>query len=242
MKIQKILPISMACLFFAASVHAQEPVKALLNPQQVTDLFIKTLVHTDATAMKALNEYQRPARAEAGNSGDFIDIEKMQETDRIYADHLAPKFLANMKLTVEEQKALLPDTVALLQSVRDAQKRTVCTTGEAKPQTEGVRQGVVSILVPFACKAVNPTEKVTAMMRRPQRIDDLRLYELSSRIRVEGLLLLSTSTLDLDFLAFLSKEKAAGRTYSSQALAKQVFSQAGVVAPPDSLTGEKTYV
>ena len=166
MKIQKILPISMACLFFAAGVHSQEPVKAPLNPQQVTDLFIKTLVHTDATAMKALNENQRPARAEAGNSGDFIDIEKMQETDRIYADHLAPKFLANMKLTVEEQKALLPDTVALLQSVRDAQKRTVCTTGEAKPQTEGVRQGVVSILVPFACKAVNPTEKVTAMMRR----------------------------------------------------------------------------
>ena len=81
-------------------------------------------------------------------------------------------------------------------------------------------------------------DQVTAMMRRPQRIDDLRLYELSSRIRVEGLLLLSTSALDLDFLAFLSREKAAGRTYSSQALAKQVFSQAGVVAPPESLIFE----
>ena len=79
-------------------------------------------------------------------------------------------------------------------------------------------------------------DQVTAMMRRPDRTDDLRLYELSSRIRVEGLLLLSTSTLDLDFLAFLSREKAAGRTYSSQALAKQVFSQAGVVAPPESPT------
>lgn len=81
-------------------------------------------------------------------------------------------------------------------------------------------------------------DQVTAMMRRPQRIDDLRLFELSRRIRMEGLLLLSTSTLDLDFLAFLSKEKAAGRTYSSQALAKQVFSQAGVVAPPESLNSE----
>ena len=81
-------------------------------------------------------------------------------------------------------------------------------------------------------------DQVTAMMRRPDRTDDLRLYELSSRIRVEGLLLLSTSSLDLDFLAFLSREKAAGRTYSSQALAKQVFSQAGVVAPPESLNSE----
>ena len=81
-------------------------------------------------------------------------------------------------------------------------------------------------------------DQVTAMMRRPHRIDDLRLYELSNRIRVEGLSLLSTSTLDLDFLAFLGREKAAGRTYSSQALAKQVFSQAGVVAPPESLNSE----
>lgn len=81
-------------------------------------------------------------------------------------------------------------------------------------------------------------DQVTTMMRRPDRTDDFRLYQLSSRIRVEGLLLLSTSTLDLDFLAFLSREKAAGRTYSSQALAKQVFSQAGVVAPPESLIFE----
>lgn len=79
-------------------------------------------------------------------------------------------------------------------------------------------------------------DQVNAMMRWPDRASDLRLHELSCRIRVEGLLLLSTSTLDLDFLAFLSREKAAGRTYSSQALAKQVFSQAGVVAPPESPT------
>lgn len=79
-------------------------------------------------------------------------------------------------------------------------------------------------------------DQVTAMMRRPERANDLRLFELSNRIRVEGLSLLSTSTLDLDFLAFLGREKAAGRTYSSEALAKQVFSQAGVVAPPESPT------
>ena len=91
----------------------------------------------------------------------------------------------------------------------------------------------------FSAQRLNAAhDQVAAMMRRPLAIDDSRLYELSNRISVEGRLLLSTSTLDLDVLAFLSKEKAAGRTYSSQALAKQVFSQAGVVAPPDSLTGE----
>lgn len=95
----------------------------------------------------------------------------------------------------------------------------------------------------FSAQRLNSAhDQVMAMMRRPDRTDDLRLYELSSRIRVEGLLLLSTSTLDLDFLAFLSREKAAGRTYSSQALAKQVFSQAGVVAPPESPTHRITPV
>ncbi|WP_284335042.1 hypothetical protein [Comamonas sp. NoAH] len=89
----------------------------------------------------------------------------------------------------------------------------------------------------FSAQRINAAhDQVTAMMRRPDRANDLHLYELSNRIRLEGLLLLSTSTLDLDFLAFLSKEKAAGRTYSSEALAKQVFSQAGVVAPPESPT------
>lgn len=91
----------------------------------------------------------------------------------------------------------------------------------------------------FSAQRLNAAhDQVTAMMRRPNRIDDLRLYELSSRISVEGHLIMATSTLDLDFLAFLSREKAAGRTYSSQALAKQVFSQAGVVAPPESLNSE----
>ena len=61
------------------------------------------------------------------------------------------------------------------------------------------------------------------------------LYTLR-KLRMEAQQIIAESTLDLDFLAFLSKEKAAGRTYSSEALAKQVFSQAGVVAPPESPT------
>lgn len=91
----------------------------------------------------------------------------------------------------------------------------------------------------FSAQRLNTArEQIDAMMRRPSKVDDSRLYELSNRVSVEGHLLLSTSTLDLDFLAFLSREKAAGRTYSSQAFAKQVFSQAGVVAPPESLKTE----
>lgn len=77
-----------------------------------------------------------------------------------------------------------------------------------------------------------------ALMQCCDRSDDLRLYQLYNRICVEARAILDSSTLDLDFMAFQGREKAAGRTYSSQALAKQVFSQAGVVAPPESLKSE----
>ena len=77
-----------------------------------------------------------------------------------------------------------------------------------------------------------------ALMQSPVRADDYRVFQLFGRIHAEARVLMADSTLDLDFLAFLSREKAAGRTYSSEALAKQVFSQAGVVAPPESLKSE----
>lgn len=76
------------------------------------------------------------------------------------------------------------------------------------------------------------------LMQVCDRRDDERLFELFFRMGVEARSILDYSTLDLDLMAFLSVEKAAGRTYSSQALAKQVFSQAGVVAPPESLKSE----
>lgn len=67
---------------------------------------------------------------------------------------------------------------------------------------------------------------------------DLRMYELSQKLRTEAHYYITGSTLDVDFMAFLSREKAAGRTYSSELLARSVFSQAGVVAPPESLKTE----
>lgn len=69
-------------------------------------------------------------------------------------------------------------------------------------------------------------------------LTDMRLYELSQKLRTEAHYYITSSTLDIAFLAFLSRERAAGRTYSSEQEARSVFSQAGVVAPPESLKTE----
>lgn len=71
---------------------------------------------------------------------------------------------------------------------------------------------------------------------------DFRLYELSQKLRTEAHYLITSNTVDAAFAGFLSREKAAGRVYSSEAHARQVFSQAGVVAPPESLiSGTKRF-
>lgn len=77
-----------------------------------------------------------------------------------------------------------------------------------------------------------------SMTARPERHEDAALYLVESRLATEAYSILSASTLDLDFLAFLGQERAAGRIYLDEACARQVFSQAGVVAPPESLNSE----
>ena len=80
-------------------------------------------------------------------------------------------------------------------------------------------------------------------MRYPTGVQtDARLYELAQKLRTEAHYLITAGTADVDFMAFLSREKAAGRTYSSELLARSVFSQAGVVAPPESLNPETLHV
>lgn len=69
-------------------------------------------------------------------------------------------------------------------------------------------------------------------------LTDMRLYELSQKLRTEAHYYITSSTLDMDFLAWMARERAAGRTYSSEQEARSVFSQAGVVAPPESLKTE----
>lgn len=71
---------------------------------------------------------------------------------------------------------------------------------------------------------------------------DLYAQGVLDKARTEAFYYITHSTLDLDFLGFLSREKAAGRTYSSELLARSVFSQAGVVAPPESLNPETLHV
>ena len=80
-------------------------------------------------------------------------------------------------------------------------------------------------------------------MRHPAGVQtDARLYELAQKLRTEAHYLITAGTLDVDFVGFLSREKAAGRTCSSELLARSVFSQAGVVAPPESLNPETLHV
>lgn len=80
-------------------------------------------------------------------------------------------------------------------------------------------------------------------MRNPTGVQtDARLYELAQKLRTEAHYLITAGTADVDFMGFLSREKAAGRTYSSELLARSVFSQAGVVAPPESLNPETLHV
>lgn len=69
-------------------------------------------------------------------------------------------------------------------------------------------------------------------------LTDIRLYELSQKLRTEAHYYITSSTLDMDFIAWMARERAAGRTYSSEQEARLVFSQAGVVAPPESLKTE----
>lgn len=73
-------------------------------------------------------------------------------------------------------------------------------------------------------------------------LTDMRLYELSQKLRTEAHYYITSSTLDIDFLAWMARERAAGRTYSSEQEARLVFSQAGVVAPPESLKTETLHV
>lgn len=76
-------------------------------------------------------------------------------------------------------------------------------------------------------------------MRYPTGVQtDARLFELSQKLRTEAHYYITSSTLDMDFLAWMARERAAGRTYSSEQEARLVFSQAGVVAPPESLKTE----
>lgn len=68
---------------------------------------------------------------------------------------------------------------------------------------------------------------------------DQHVFEVETALRAYAVEYIDLACQDLDYHAFLSREAAAGRRFSS-AFAKGGFCQAGVVAPPDSLMDEKT--
>lgn len=162
MRYSKPLLASIISIGLTAAAQAQQP----LSPQQVTELFVKTLVHTDAEAMQLLNNYQQPVRDANHSEGPFIDIEKMLETDAIYAEHLSKNVLRQVKLSDEDKAVLKPQVVAMLQAIRDGQKRTVCTMGAVTPVTEGLHKGYKTVTVDFECKVIDPKEKITVVLRR----------------------------------------------------------------------------
>lgn len=162
MRYSKSILASIISISLTAAAQAQEP----LSPVQVSELFFKTLIQTDAQAMAALNAYQQPVRDANHSEGPFINIEKMLETDAIYAEHLSKNVLRQVKLSDEDKVALKPQVVAMLQAIRDGQKRTVCAMGEVTPVTEGVHKGYKTVTVDFECKVINPKEKITVVLRR----------------------------------------------------------------------------
>ena len=158
--------ITLRLLTVAALAATGTATAATQSPEAVTDLFLRTLVHADPAAMKSLNDYTRPARVANKAAGDFINIPETLEADKDYAKELAPVFLEQLKLSDADKAALEPTVVKFMQSIRDAQKRTVCTTGKAEPITEGVPKKMLAVSVPFECKVANPPEKLKAFLQR----------------------------------------------------------------------------
>lgn len=151
---------------FLLASHAQAQTQETMAPPAIADLFIKMLVHTDPVAMQALNDYQRPERRATGNQNDFVDVAQMLETDRIYAEHIAKIFMKKLSLEEADKQVLQPDVVALFQSLRNAQKRTVCQTGDVKPLEGGRYPQIETITVAYTCKAVQPPERITGFLKR----------------------------------------------------------------------------
>lgn len=111
-----------------------------------------------------------------------------------------------------------------------------------------VQSGAGMLIGPFEPRMSDPARRIVRcaahirmFMQTPEKSAwfDEHMYEVETALRGYAADYISQACQDLDFYAFLSREAAAGRRFSS-AFAKGGFCQAGVVAPPDSLMGEKT--
>lgn len=162
MKANTLRVLAIATLTAVSTVHAATK----QSPEAVTDLFLRTLIQVDPAAMKSLNDYTRPVRAAHKLPGDFIDIPETLQSDKDYAKDLAPVFLDQLNLSDADKAALEPTVLKFMQSVRDAQKRSVCATGKVEAVTEGVPKNALAVIVSFECKVANPPEKLKGFLQR----------------------------------------------------------------------------
>lgn len=151
-------------LALAAATSAQASVS--LTPQQVSELYFKTLLQTDVAAMTELNANLQPARNSVGRKGVFIDIDEMLKADASFTEELAVQVMEQLKLSKNEKAALKPNVLAWFQAVRDAQKRISCTFGAVRPVTQGVAAGYKMVTVDFYCMVVNLRERVNEVLER----------------------------------------------------------------------------
>lgn len=165
MKANTLRTLALAALAMTGSAYAAP--KA--SPEAVTDLFLRTLVLSDPAAMQSLNDYTRPVRKANKAAGDFINIADTVQADKDYAKDLAPVMLDQVKLSDKDKAAIQPTVEKLMQSVRDAQKRSVCAVGKAEPITQDVPKNMLAVSVAFECKVVNPPEKIAAFLQRASK-------------------------------------------------------------------------
>jgi hypothetical protein len=94
-----------------------------------------------------------------------------------------------------------------------------------------------------ALRIVRCAAHIRMLMQHPEATPwfEQHIFEVETALRAYAVEYISLASQDLDAQAELSKAIAAGRASRfSTAFAKGGFCQAGVVAPPDSLMGEKT--
>ena len=113
-----------------------------------------------------------------------------------------------------------------------------------------VQSGAGMILPSFEPRMSDPARRIVRcaahirmFMLAPEKSAwfDEHLFDVDSALRGYAIDYIAQACQDLDAQAELSKAIAAGRVSRfSSAFAKGGFCQAGVVAPPDSLMGEKT--
>lgn len=152
-----------ALVLAASTVSVASPVFAEeMTPVNVADLYIKTIINHDESSVNSLNNYLRPARKIAGQTGDFASFADLVKADKEYPDDMAKDILE--LFPAQLQPALKPSVMELMKSVLNAKNRTECkslTSRQAKSNG-----GMQTSLVKFECQVVKVPERWPAAVQR----------------------------------------------------------------------------